>query len=735
MEAGMSESYAQVVFPIALRQTFTYRVPGALRSLAAPGARVFASFGRRQAVGLISSLEERPPKDGLRIKAIDAVLDAEPALTPDLLELGRWMADYYYASLGETLFAMVPSGLSKNPRSVLEAVEGVGDEAVEGVLSRFHLRGVNLAALRGGRIPYTPRTRGLAEALREAGLGRVTLRAEVEPTSKQAPSFAGKDGPPPNEDQAAALRHIEQAIDQKTFAPFLLEGVTGSGKTEVYLRAIRRTLAAGRQALVLIPEIALTPQTVSRFHERLGSRVAVLHSRLTPVQRAEEWRKIARGEADVAVGARSALFAPTKRLGLIVVDEEHEPSYKQEDSPRYHARDAALMRARIAGAVALLGSATPSLESLHNAWTGKYRHLRLPKRAKGSPPEVRIVDLREEWRSRGGDRPVLSLPLQESLKATLSKGAQAMLFLNRRGFHTITLCAKCGEPVHCASCDVPLTFHREYGPSNANAWACHYCLRVFAQPPPCKACGGKEAVQAGLGTERLESEVRNLFPKARLGRMDLDTTRSVGSLESLLRRFGKGEVDVLVGTQMIAKGHDFPGVTLVGVVGADVGLARPDFRSAERVFQLLVQVSGRAGRGDQAGTVYLQTFHPDHPCLVGAAKGDVAAFAKEELELRKDLQLPPFSRLGLLTFRSVSDSKAADAARDVVKRLGRPSQVEVRGPYPAPFFKLRGKYRYHVLMRSPKPGPLREALKALDRGWQPPQGVFRTVDFDPQSML
>lgn len=732
----MADAYAQVVFPVPLRQTFTYLVPAELETLALPGSRVYASFGRRQAVGLIASREAKPSTEGVRLKSIDAVLDAEPALTPDLIELGRWMADYYYASLGETFFAMIPAGLSKNPRSVVEALPTAGEAELGKVLERFRLRGVNPSSLRAGRVPYTPRTRALAEALRSEGLGRVALREEgAEERRVDESSEALQAGPEPNDEQKAALREVEAAVDRGVFAPFLLEGVTGSGKTEVYLRAIRRTVESGRQALVLIPEIALTPQTVSRFKERLGSRVAVLHSRLTPAERASEWRKIARGEADVAVGARSALFAPARRLGLIVVDEEHEPSYKQEDSPRYHARDAALMRARLAKAVALLGSATPSLESLHNAWTGKYRHLKLNRRARGAPPEVRVVDLREEWRSRGGDRPVLTLPLQTALRDTLDSGGQAMLFLNRRGFHTVTLCAKCGEPVHCPSCDVPLTFHREFGPTHMDAWACHYCMRVFKAPPPCKACGGKEAIQAGLGTERLESETRNLFPKARLGRMDLDTTRRSGELERILKRFGKGEVDILVGTQMIAKGHDFPGVTLVGVVGADVGLALPDFRSAERVFQLLVQVSGRAGRGEQKGVVYLQTFHPTHPCLVGAVRGDVAAFAKEELELRKELQLPPFARLGLITYRSPFETKAAEAGAEAVRRLGKPAQVEVRGPYPAPFFKLRGKYRYHILLRGPKAAPLREALKAMDQRWATPAGVQRTVDFDPQSML
>jgi primosomal protein N' (replication factor Y) len=524
----------------------------------------------------------------------------------------------------------------------------------------------------------------------------------------------------------------------------------------------------GKQALVLIPEIALTPQTVGRFRERLGNRVAVLHSRLAHAERAEEWSKMADGRAQVAIGARSALFAPAPRLGLLVVDEEHESSYKQEDAPRYHARDAALMRARICGATALLGSATPSLESLHNAWTGKYRHLKLTQRARGKPPVVRMVDLREEWRSRGGDRPVLSLPLREALGRALAAGDQAMLFLNRRGFHTITLCGKCGEPSHCPSCAVPLTFHRDYpgfsnqttskgsegddrrkerlpaglhksgtghGMGGRPAWVCHYCLRVYEKAPACAACGSTESVQSGLGTERVEAETRALFPKARMERMDLDTTRRSGSLEGVLKRFSRAEVDILVGTQMIAKGHDFPGVTLVGVVGADVGLALPDFRSAERVFQLLVQVSGRAGRGERAGSVYLQTFHGDHPCLKGAVAGNVEAFARAECALREDLNLPPFARLGLLTYRSASDPKARAAAEEAASRLGKSPGVEVRGPYPAPFFKLRSQYRYHVLMKSRSPSPLREALKALDHSFETPSGVLRVVDLDPQSML
>ena len=732
----MAESFAQVVFQVSLKQSFTYAVPPALHELARPGSRVWASFGRRQSVGIVTEIVEKSPKEGMRLKSLDAVLDSTPALTPELLKLGRWIAEYYYCSLGEALFAALPSGLSKVTRSLVTLDSQVDPEGLDSFLEKFKMRGVNAEALRKGKVAYTSRTKVLAEALREKGWGGVSLREEG--TTEIAPTGPMTDfveGPPLNVDQEKAYGTIQAALQKGGFSPFLLEGVTGSGKTEVYLRAIRQTLELGRQAIVLIPEIALTPQTVGRFRERLGDRVAVLHSRLSPGDRADEWRKLSEGRASVAVGARSALFAPVQNLGLLVVDEEHESSYKQEDAPRYQARDAALVRARMAGATAILGSATPSLESLHNAWTGKYVHLKLPRRAKGKPPQVKLVDLREEWRSRGGTKPVLALPLREALGRTLQAGEQAMLFLNRRGFHTVTLCAKCAEPIHCPSCAVPLTFHRDYGPTGKNAWACHYCLRVFERPPACTACGSKESVQEGLGTERLESETQVAFPKARLERMDMDTTRGVGTLEGILKRFGQGEIDVLVGTQMIAKGHDFPGVTLVGVVGADVGLSLPDFRSAERVFQLMVQVSGRAGRGDKPGTVYLQTFHPDHPCLTAALTGDITKFAQAELDLRKDLRLPPFSRLGLLTYRSTHEKKALEAAQGAAAILGKAPQVQVQGPYPAPFFKLRGQHRYHVLMRSAQANPLRTALAELDRRSAVPQGVFRVVDLDPQSML
>jgi primosomal protein N' (replication factor Y) (superfamily II helicase) len=444
---------------------------------------------------------------------------------------------------------------------------------------------------------------------------------------------------------------------------------------------------------------------------------------------------MASGEAKVAVGARSALFAPAKNLGLIIVDEEHESSYKQEDAPRYHARDAAIKRAQICRAVAVLGSATPSLESVHNSRSGKYNLLFLPDRVNRKPlPLIKLVDLRAEWQVRQEDRPVLSLALQEAVRETLAKGEQALLFLNRRGFNTVALCLKCGAQVHCPDCSIPVTYHR----GGKATLLCHYCNWQGPLPERCAKCGDGEIKVVGLGTERVEEEVASLFPKAKICRMDLDTTRREGSHEDIIGRFRRHDIDILIGTQMIAKGHDFPGVTLVGVVGADVGLALPDFRASERVFQLLVQVAGRAGRADKEGIIYLQTFHGDHPAIQAALKHDTGTFWKSELELRGALGYPPYSRLGLLLYRAKNEKKALAAAEGAARMLkpeaGR-HQVEVRGPAPAGLFKLRGHYRFQVLLKSPKPAGIRRLIEWLDTKMETPPSVFRVVDLDPQSML
>ncbi len=734
----MAEQFAEIVFPVPLKQVFSYRVPEALEGLLQPGMRCSVSFGRRQTVGLITGITSKAPLHIKTVKPIDSLLDTLPSLTPDLLKLGAWIADYYYCSLGEALFAMLPTGYRKNPKAFLLLNAEAQQPIVENLLEKMGpLRGVNWESLKTGRVPLTARTRGLAEALKRASLG--TLKLEGTPDISRAKKTSRTVGMDPipelHPQQQAAYFALKGVIQEGNFKTFLLQGVTGSGKTEVYLRAITEVLAQNQQAIVLIPEIALTPQTVERFTGRFGNQVAVLHSRLSTGERTYEWQRIALGDAKVVVGARSALFAPTQNLRLIVVDEEHDSSYKQEDAPRYHARDAAVKRAQICNAVALLGSATPSLESVHNTQMGKYQLLSMPERVNKKPlPRIKVVDLRDEWKVRGADRPVLSLALSEAIRDTLDKKEQAILFLNRRGFNTVTLCVKCGEQVHCPSCSIPVTYHRGSKPT----LLCHYCNWSGPIPEKCAGCGDGPIQQVGLGTERLEEELKTGFPYARIERMDLDTTRRQGSHEDILNRFRRHEIDLLVGTQMIAKGHDFPGVTMVGVVGADVGLALPDFRAAERVFQLLVQVAGRAGRAEKEGTIYLQTFHPEHVSISSAIRHDTRGFGEKETELRKELNYPPFTKLGLLVYRAKEEKKsreAAEKAGDILRREAGKLGVEVMGPAPAGIFKLRGHYRFQVMLKALKPQAIRQLLQTLDSRYQTPKGVFRVVDMDPQSML
>jgi len=734
----LPEQFAEIVFPVPLKQVFSYRIPGPLEGLVAPGMRCSVSFGRRQTVGLVTGVTPQAPQVQA-VKPIDSLLDTEPSLTKDLLELGRWIADYYYCSLGEALFAILPTGYRKNPKAFLRLLPETGEKQIEALLEKMGpLRGVHWKSLREGKVPLTPRTRGLAEALKRESLGELRLDGAFggKGATRTVRKLEKKEIPRLHAQQQSALGEIEKGLEAGAFKTFLLQGVTGSGKTEVYLRAIAKVIAMGKQAIVLIPEIALTPQTVERFTDRFGDRVAVFHSRLATGERTQEWRRFAEGEALVAVGARSALFAPARDLGLIVVDEEHESSYKQEDAPRYHARDAAVKRAQLCGAVALLGSATPSLESVHNARSGKYHFLSMPERVNKKPlPQIKVVNLREEWVVRGADRPILSMALEEAVRETLESGEQALIFLNRRGFNTVTLCMKCGEQVHCPFCSVPVTSHR--GPKGA-ALLCHYCGWSGPIPEKCPKCGDGPIQQVGLGTEKVEAELKEKFPKARIARMDLDTTRKQGSHEEILGRFRRRETDLLVGTQMIAKGHDFPGVTLVGIIGADTGLALPDFRSSEKVFQLLVQVAGRAGRAEKEGVIYLQTFNPDHPSIQAASRHDNEGFWEKELELRKVLDYPPYSRLGLLVYRSKEEKKARQAserAAEMLERESRKLNVEVRGPAPAGLFKLRNYFRFQILLKSAKPAAIRQAIQALDLKFETPTGVFRAVDIDPQSML
>ncbi len=536
------------------------------------------------------------------------------------------------------------------------------------------------------------------------------------------------------EEQSLALGRLRALAEARVFRVALLHGVTGSGKTEIYLQLSALVLASGRRVLMLVPEIALTPAVLSLFRQMFAERVAIQHSGLSDGERHDQWQRIRRGEIDVVVGTRSAIFAPLDNVGLIVVDEEHDGSYKQEESPRYNARDVAIVRAQRANALVVLGSATPSMESYHNAVTGKYERIVLEQRVLGRPlASVTVVDMREEYAAAGPDV-VLSRALAQALEARLDRREQALVLLNRRGFATSVFCRQCGGTIDCPNCSVSLVVH---GEGRSRRAQCHYCNYSARVPGACPLCAAPYLEQAGFGTERVEAEIKSRYPEARIARMDRDAVRRKGALGSLLSRFSDGEIDILVGTQMIAKGHDFPRVTLVGVISADVGLGVADFRASERTFQLLTQVAGRAGRGEQPGEAIIQTLYPDHYSVQFACRQDYRAFYERELRFRQAMRYPPAVSVINAIVRGRTFAAAMDDAADLAARMRQregPGEFRVLGPAPAPLGKLRGEYRAQLLMKSPNRRKMREALQAAiaDR---PELARRTTIDVDPLSVL
>jgi primosomal protein N' (replication factor Y) len=565
--------------------------------------------------------------------------------------------------------------------------------------------------------------KGLISFSRREVCRNLSVRAELKPYPK----------PEPTSDQDAMLSEILKGIHSKRFSPFLIHGVTGSGKTEIYLRAIEEVLVQGQEAIVLVPEISLTPQLLSRFKDRFGENLALLHSGLGRGERYDQWRRIWKGEVKIAMGARSAIFAPFKNVGIIIVDEEHDPSYKQEEKLKYHARDVAVVRAKQAEATLLLGSATPSLESFYNAEKGKFKLLNLPERIEGKPlPKVEVVDVRKE----GG---LLSEKLKAALKKNIEDKKQSLLFLNRRGFANFILCPECGHTFKCPNCSVTLTYHLR-----DRTLQCHYCDYRIKAPGDCPKCEGHRLQGMGVGTERLEQEIRTLFPETRVGRMDRDTTSRRRSHLQILKRLESGSIDILIGTQMIVKGHDFPNVTFVGVVSADTSLHFPDFRSSERTFQLLTQVAGRAGRGEVFGEVVIQTFNPDHYSILRAKDHDYVGFYREEIQFRKALEYPPFSRF--INFRLVGNSeKRTKAMAEEMGKIGQTllkrgygKGIEILGPSAAPFAKMRGKFRWQMLAKGKNPTLLHQFAKELASRMEVPlegKGVHLDIDVDPVFIL
>jgi primosomal protein N' (replication factor Y) len=749
--------FAEVVFDRPLDHAFSYRVPEELHSQVAVGKRVQAPFGRgdRPTVGFCVGLGETPPTCET-VKDVLRVLDEEPLLSPDLLRLTRWLADYYLCSWGQVLNAVVPAGAKQKAGTrTLTFLEAVPAAELPGPPPKLTTRQMAvLEKLRAQKGPVEVRrftrlaecsSKVLATLLQKKVARRVDRRIDTFEPTASLDQAAG--GPAPatgplvlNEDQQRAWEKLAPALRQGGFRPFLLFGVTGSGKTELYLRAIEEVVRQGKEALVLVPEISLTPQTIQCFRGRCGE-VAVLHSHLGNVERGGHWRRIAAGQVQVIVGARSAVFAPARKLGLIVVDEEHEGSFKQESTPRYHARDVAVMRARLQGVPIILGSATPSLESWHNAQRGQYTLLTLPSRVQDLPlPRVALIDLRHDL-PRGGGFQALSPSLERSMRYALAAGGQVILLLNRRGFSTHIHCPACGYVETCRFCDLALTYHR-----HRDVTLCHYCGYEQTPPQQCPQCGQAQVRYQGLGTEKLQLEIEEKFPNYVARRMDSDSMRKPGSHGRLLAAFRRGEVHILLGTQMIAKGLDFPNVTLVGVINADIALHLPDFRAAERTFQLLSQVAGRAGRGPRGGQVIVQTFNPDNPAIALAAAHDYQSFVDIELAHRQAHRYPPYERLARLIVRSRDREAAGDfadrlagafeAAQASLKHPdGSPAKVRLLGPAEAPVFRLKGYYRFHFQLQSPSPGVLHQLLRATLPAVRPPSGVEYTIDIDPLNML
>jgi primosomal protein N' (replication factor Y) len=747
--------FAEIVLDRPLDHAYTYGVPESLREQAAVGKRVLAPFGRgdRQTVGFCVGLTgEQPTRE---VKSILQVLDEEALLTPNLLRLTRWLADYYLCGWGQVLNGIVPAGVKDRAgtRTALfvELIpETLWPNPVPGLTPKQKkVLAVLQASDKSMEINDLRRraecAAGPIRGLIDKGFARRRVaRVENPPVAEPAPDAAQPDTATADlvltPDQVAVWSLLETAVREGGFKTFLLHGVTGSGKTELYLRAINEVVRQGREALVLVPEISLTPQTIRAFQGRCGD-VAVLHSHLQNAERGSHWRKIAAGRVQVVVGARSAIFAPTRNLGLIVIDEEHETTFKQEATPRYHARDVAVMRARLENIPIILGSATPALESWHNAQRGQYTLLSLPRRVHDRPmPHVHLIDLRHD---RHPDRRLhgLSPSLERAMIQALDAGGQVILLLNRRGFATYIHCPSCGHVEQCRFCDLALTYHKE-----SDVAMCHYCGYEAAPAEQCPECGQAQVRYQGMGTEKLQAEIEDKFPGRVVKRMDSDTMRRPGSHRRVLDAFRAGEIHILLGTQMIAKGLDFPNVTMVGVVNADVGLHRADFRAGERTFQLLAQVAGRTGRGPRGGKVLVQSFSPEHPSIALAAAHDYLGYAAAELATRLQHKYPPYQRLARLVIRSKDQEAAGQYAEALAAAFGpalasaqrvsaEPGELRILGPAEAPVFRLKGYYRFHFQLQSPSSAFLHQVLRAVVPTVRLPRDVDLTIDIDPQDML
>lgn len=737
---------ARVTLEIALGKEFDYSIPEELAARVEVGSRVKVRFVHRMVLGIVTGLVEASDHSVLR--PLTAVLGTRSLVTLKVLEIARWIAGYYCCPVESALKSVLPEAVRKENAGWRERLH-VYALPPPSVMPKLTKRQETVL-----RILKEWQSMPLQELLRIAETTAETLRKledkgliSLAPKIDERDPYAHEQIIPTtplelNSEQVVAMDAIRGAMSGQGARPFLLHGVTGSGKTEVYLQAIAHALSQGKGAIVLVPEISLTPQTVERFKARFSSGptqtlVAVLHSHLSGGERHDEWHKIRDGRARIVIGARSAVFAPVEPLGLLIVDEEHEHSYKQEEAPRYHARDVAVVRAQKEGAVVVLGSATPSIESFYNSKKGKYTLLEMTRRVDDKKlPIVRVTDMRQESRtSRGGASPVFSRPLKEAIRLRLERGEQTMLFLNRRGFSTSLQCLKCGVPCGCPNCSVSLTYHRA-----ASQLLCHICGHSEGVPERCPVpeCADPGIRFAGLGTERVEDSLRQSFPKARIERMDSDTLKRKEDYRRILNDFRTGKVDILVGTQMIAKGLHFPNVTLVGIVHADLSLHQADFRAGERTFQLLTQVSGRAGRGDVEGEVFVQTFTPFHPAIQYARRHDYAGFYDQETEFREQLRYPPFARVALLTLRGRNEDKVRLFIEHIRKQIGERfagwKDLIIAGPAPAPLVRAETFYRHQIMLRTAAMSRLSAELAVYIDSLVLADDLILAVDIDPVNL-
>jgi len=793
--------YIDVYLALPLPQVFTYRVPDFLEEEISFGKRVVVPFGRNKASAYIKKIKDSSPRSDFEIKDIISVEDKIPIFNEIVFELCIWIADYYIYPPGLSIKSVLPSGINPTISKYMEITEhgeaylkgkepqlydllqdgpvrekDVFDlgyiekdiiffkqknfisvyyfhekaevkEKFEKFIYRLNLESNNVLTEKQSRIlslvPYNKAIALKDLSSIEKGVSQVIksllkkgLVEEIEKRVFRTPlgEYVSKDTPPKlNEEQERAVKTISPYIG-KEFRRYLLFGVTGSGKTEVYLRLVEKAISEGKSAIVLVPEIALVSQTEKRFRARFGENIAVLHSHLSAGEKLDQWHQIILGDKKIIIGARSAIFAPVENTGIIIVDEEHDTSYKQDTAPRYNARDMAIVRASMEKCPVILGSATPSMESWHNVETGKFEILKLMNRVnKSSLPEVTIVDLKEKDSSRNIYK-YISYYMSLEIGKRLKKNEQVLLFLNRRGYSNFVLCNTCGEAVKCQYCSVSMTLHM-----NENILVCHMCGFTISKPDICPSCQSPELAWLGAGTEKIEKACGFLFPQARVIRIDQDTTSRKGELIKKLKSIQTGEAEIIIGTQMIAKGHDFPNITLVGIINADIGFNFPDFRAGERSFQLLSQVAGRAGRGEKEGKVILQTFNPDHFTIQTAKNQDYERFYKKEASFRKALFYPPFSKAALIKISGEDEDKTKKFAekflncirqnREIVKNL------QILGPAKAPLFKVALRFRFQILMKGKSQNDLNKVIKKVRSEESPPKGIRVSIDMDPYSMM